>query len=278
MSGHGQSTSRVVRANGIDVACDVAADDDDAPWLVCLHSLATDRRIWDAMLAQLETPACVVCPDLRGHGETGATAPPYTLDLLVEDVVDVMDALEIASATIVGLSIGGMIALGAAIHHPERVTALVVADARADAPAPSVERWDAMIDVAERDGVPAAIDLALERWFTAGFAERDGATVEELRRRASATPVEGFVGAARALQGAAYLPALPTLEVPTLFVVGAEDAATTPAVMGEMAAAVAHSRLAVIPHAAHLTPVEAPTAFAALLDGFLAGIGGPVAA
>ena len=97
---------------------------DDAPVVVMGSSLGTDRHMWDAQVRLLERRYRVVRYELRGHGRSTSPArgdAPTTIADLGEDVVRLMDHLGIDRAHQVGLSIGGMIALWLAEHHPERV-------------------------------------------------------------------------------------------------------------------------------------------------------------
>ena len=91
-----------------------------------------------------------------------------------------------------------------------------------------------------------------------------------LRERIATNPADGVVGALAALaERPDSTPTLPTIDVPTLVLVGAEDGLTPPAVHAEMHAAIAGSRLVVIPAAGHMSPMEAPPAFNAAFGDFL---------
>lgn len=257
-----------VRVNGIDVHCEVSGADRN-PWLLCLHSLATDGGIWEAYLGALEASFRVVRPDLRGHGQTEATAPPYSLDLLVEDTIGLMDALDIQRTSVLGLSIGAIIAMGLALDVPDRIERAVVADARADAPPAYVQMWDNAVATAEADGVEPVVNSSVARWFSQPFIDSGAPEIERLRTRALRTSLDGLIGCARAVQGLNYLPRLHEIRVPILFVVGGEDPAAPPAVMRDMASRVPGADLIELPGAGHLTPVEVPEAFAAAVLPFL---------
>lgn len=205
--------------------------------------------------------------DLRGHGASPASPPPYTLELLQHDLIDVISALELGRCSIMGVSIGGILALGLALEAPELVERIIVADCRADAPQPYVAMWDDSIATVERAGLEPVIESSVERWFSSTFRELNPDVVSQVRERALATSVDGFIGCARAVQGLALLDRLHDISTPSLFMVGSEDPAAPPEVMREMARRVAGSELVEIPGAGHLTPVEAPEAY---LDAVLA--------
>lgn len=247
-----------VDANGTRLHVEITGD---GPPLLCLHSLATDTRVWDRQLDDLTDRFRVIRVDLRGHGSSPATAPPYSLDLLREDVVAVMDALDIESADVMGLSIGAILALGLALDNPVRVDRIVVADCRADAPPPYVAMWDDAIATIETQGLAPVIETSVARWFSEQFRSDRPDVVEEIRNRAMGTSIEGFIGCARAVQGLAYLDRLHHIETPALLVVGELDPAAPPAVMADMASRIPGAELVQLAGAGHLSPVEAPQLF-----------------
>lgn len=256
--------------NGLDVHYEIGGSP-DAPPLLCLHSLATDNAVWDAQVPALEAHFRVVRPDLRGHGATAATPPPYDLDLLRDDAVGLLDALGIERVSVLGLSIGAIIALGLALDAPERVERIVVADCRADAPDAYKAIWDGAIATIDEHGLAPVIDSSVQRWFSEKFRAAEPATVAAVRDRAMGTAVDGFVGIARAVQQLDYLRRLDDIAVPALFVVGTEDPAAPPAVMAEMAARVPGARLVELDGAGHLTPVECGDRFTDAVVPFLRG-------
>jgi 3-oxoadipate enol-lactonase len=257
-----------VTVNDIEVQCSIAGDP-DGPVLLCLHSLATDHRVWDAQVPALARHFRVVRPDLRGHGGTTATPPPYDLAQLGLDALGVLDALEVDRAAVMGVSIGAILALGLALDACGRTERIVVADCRADAPAPYVAMWDSAIATAMSDGLEPVLQTSIERWFSADFRRAQPDVVATVHDRARRTALDGFVGCARAVQGLDYLPRLADIDVPTLFVVGGQDPAAPPAVMREMAERVRGSTLVELDGAGHLTPVEAADEFTAAVMPFL---------
>jgi 3-oxoadipate enol-lactonase len=261
-------TSSNLVVNGIRLHAD-SVGPPDAPTIVLLHALATDISLWEAQVDVLADSFRVVRLDMRGHGASSSTPPPYDLDLLVSDVIGAMDALVIDRAHIVGLSIGGMLALGLALDYPERVDHVVVADARADAPDEYIAIWDGAISTVETSGFEPVIETSLQRWFTADYIKREPEVVNRLRQTALATSQDGFIGCARSVQRVAYLPRLGEITAPMLFIAGELDAPANPTLMRGMADATPGAELKVIPGAAHFTAFEAPEAFTDLLLDFL---------
>ena len=239
------------------------------PWLLLSNSLATDSGMWDDQMPLLTRTHRVVRYDTRGHGESSAPEGPYSFDMLVADMEAVLDHLGISSADVMGLSLGGMTALGLGLTHPQRVRSLVVADARADAPRPFVEAWDARIAAVREGGMAAVLDGTLERWFTERGRARRPEAVERARAMILRTSPAGYIGCAAALQRLDYLRHLPDMRLPALYVVGSEDSGAPKDAMQAMASATPGGRLALIEGTAHISNMEDPAAFeAAVADWF----------
>ena len=148
---------------------------------------------------------------------------------------------------------------------------VVVADARADVPDAYAAIWDGVIATAQAEGLGPIVDSSLERWFSAEFRAGVPPIVDILRSQALETSIDGLIGCARAVQGLAYLPELPRIQAPTLFVVGENDPAAPADVMRDMASRVEGAAFEVIAGAGHLTPLESPDEFGRIVTAFLAG-------
>src|ERR1700688_4950472 len=122
----------------------------DAPVLLLLHSLGTSLHVWDDQEAALAERYRVVRPDLRGHGLTAAPPGPYTIDVMAQDVLAIMDALGIAAAHVGGLSIGGMGAQTLAARAPDRVASLILCDTAMAIP--PAEMWRERAAIARHQG------------------------------------------------------------------------------------------------------------------------------
>jgi len=237
------------------------------PWLLLSNSLAADLTMWDDQIPLLTRTHRVVRYDTRGHGQSEAPEGPYDFPTLVEDMVAVLDAVGARKADVIGLSLGGMTALGLALTHPDRVRRIVVCDARADAPTPFVQGWEDRIGAIHAKGMEALVEGTLSRWFTPSAAQAPRDRAAAMIR---ATPALGYIGCARALQGLDYLKDLPRMSVPVLYVVGEEDLGAPLAAMQAMADATPGGRLVVLPGLAHVPNMEDPTAFGQSIEGWLA--------
>ncbi len=243
-----------------------------APWLVFSNSLATDLGMWDAEAAHYAGRYRVLRYDTRGHGGSAATPSPYTLDLLVSDAAGLMESLGVKRPIFVGLSLGGMTAMGLALRDPARLRAIAVCAARADVPDGFGMMWDERIGIARTKGMNALVESTLARWFTPELLAQKPAFLDGVTRMIETTSVEGYAGCAEALKRLDYLPRLDRITLPTLFVAGANDIAAPSANMRAMSEKVARSRFVELNPSGHLVNLQQPARFRESLDAFLAAV------
>lgn len=237
-------------------------------WLLLSNSLAADLTMWDDQIGWLTRTHRVLRYDTRGHGQSTAPKGPYSFDMLVGDMVALLDHLGADRADVMGLSLGGMTALGLGLANPARVRRMVVCDARADAPPPFVQSWDDRIAAIRAGGMATIADGTLARWFTPAA---DAAVPERARAMILNTSPTGYEGCANALKGLDYLRHLGGMAAPVLYVVGAEDMGAPPAAMRAMADATPGSHYAEVAGTAHVPNMENPAAFAQAVGGWLEG-------
>ena len=251
------------------LACDVQGEP-GRPWIALSNSLGADLSMWDAQMAMLTRTHRVLRYDTRGHGRSSLGSEPVTMSRLVLDVVALLDHFGIERADVMGLSLGGMTALGLGLDHPQRLRRLVCAAARADTAPAAAEAWNARIAAVEAGGMATVAEATLERWFTPAARAQRPAVVDRVRATFLATPVQGYVACAQAIKALAYGPRLPSLSAPALFVAGDADVAAPPEVMRAMAEASPQGAFEIIAHAAHLINIEQAERFDAIVSRFLA--------
>jgi len=117
----------------------------DAPLLLFCHSTFSDHRLFDDLIAALSHDWRCVALDWPGHGRSGWRADGWTMDDLVHSVPQLLTALGVRSAILLGVSLGAAVALRTALAYPERVRALVYMSARAEPHVPELlQRMAAM--------------------------------------------------------------------------------------------------------------------------------------
>ncbi|KQZ21993.1 3-oxoadipate enol-lactonase [Caulobacter sp. Root1472] len=241
----------------------------DKPVLVLLNSIGCDLSLYDLVVPMLTPDFRVLRIDTRGHGASDAPAGDYSLDLLADDVLAVMDAAGAAKASICGTSLGAMIAMALAPKAPERVEALVLA---CTSPAMDPSTWDQRLALIRAEGLSAIVEAVMGRFFSDAFRAKHPEVVETVRTGMLAQNPDGYCGCGAAIRDMALLEALPAISAPTLVLTGAKDMATPFEGHAErIVSAIPGARHAVV-EGAHLPSLEAPAALAGAVRGFLAEV------
>lgn len=192
---------------------------------------------------------------------------PYTVAQLGQDALAILGAERITTAHVCGLSLGGITALWLAVHAPDCVRSLTMANTGARIG--SVEFWDARMALVRERGMPAVADVAIPNWFTDGFRAREPAVVQRFRDDIESTPVEGYLGCSAAMRDEDLRESLSAVRCPVLAIAGASDRSTPPELLQFVHDRLKGSRLVTL-QAAHISNVEQEAAFNAALSAFLA--------
>lgn len=227
-----------------------------APVVVLSNSLGSTHTMWDAQVDALAEHFRVVRYDTRGHGESPVPTGPYDIDDLADDVVALLDTLDVERAHFVGLSLGGMTGMRLAARNPERVDRLVVlcTGARLE---PS-QAWHDRAATVRENGTASVAEAVVQRWFTAPYLESNDDVRAASEAVVASTPAEGYAACCEVIASMDLRPDLPSIEAPTLAIAGADDPATPPAKLQEIAENVQDGRLLVVPESAHLANAEQP--------------------
>lgn len=244
-----------------------------APWITFSNSLATDFSMWDEEVDALKDDYRILRYDKRGHGLSEAPEGPYDFDMLIGDVIGLWDELGIEKSHFVGLSIGGMTALGLALAHPNRVSSIVVSNSRADATPEFKEAWDQRISMAEANGMEGMAEPTVQRWCSKPFLDSGTVKLERLANMVRATSLTGFKGCGRAIQGLNYHSRLGEIKSPTLYIAGKEDGGTPADNMRRMHGDHPGSQFVELSPAGHISVVEQPEAHSKAVREFLASVG-----
>ncbi len=235
----------------------------DAPVIVFVNSLGTDLRIWDDVVAQLANDYRCVTYDKRGHGLSSVPAAPYSMAEMSSDLQQLVDKLGIERFTLVGVSIGGMIGQRFALDHPHRLSALVLCDTAARVG--DAETWNGRIDTVREAGLVAMADAVLLRWFPEAIRHGRDTEIAGWRNLLLRTPVEGYAGACAALRDTDLTEEIGRIAMPTLVVVGAEDASTPVELVRATADRIPGARFQVIERAGHIPSIDQPSVLARLI-------------
>jgi 3-oxoadipate enol-lactonase len=254
-----------VRSGSVEIHYEVQGAA-EAPALLLLHSLGVDLGMWEPQMPDFLQRYRVIRYDVRGHGHSGVGAAKCSMEMLAQDAMAVLDAEQIVRAHWCGLSLGGMTAMWAASHRPERVERLALCNTSAHLPPAAL--WHSRMELVRREGMRAVAPAVIERWFTASFRSSQPEKVARIEGILEATRPDGYAAACGAIAEMNQLSDIRRIAAPTLVICGAEDPATPLAHSAALCDAIADSRLVVLP-AAHLSNVERPQDFSAAVRDFL---------
>lgn len=243
--------------------------------VLLVHAFPLSARMWEPQIESLGDRWRFIAPDLMGFG--GSDAPEdesgYSMDAFADDLAAVLRELGVDRVVLVGLSLGGYVALAFLRKHRSAVSALVLADTRAEADAPeNVEKRTTQQGLVREQGPGALTDGLIGALLGEPTREKKPDVVSNVRSLME-NPAAGYVGALEAMKRRPdSTPDLASIDLPTLIVVGENDTLTPPELSRKMHEHVRDSRLVVIPEAGHLSNLEAPEAFNGALAEFLSGL------
>jgi pimeloyl-ACP methyl ester carboxylesterase len=242
--------------------------------LILLHAFPLSKAMWRAQVQDLGADHRVLAPDLRGFGGSSPFQGPPSIEIMADNVASLLDALKVSEPIALGgLSMGGYVALAFARRHPQRLRALILADTKA---APDDEQAKAnrnnMIDLARRS-VAEVIERLLPKLVSDATRTQRPDVLDEVRKIASAQTPTAIINALEALRDRPdAAPGLADIKVPTLVIVGADDALTPPPVAQVLVERIPRATLFKIDGAGHLSNMEHPSLFTDEVRSFLRGL------
>jgi 3-oxoadipate enol-lactonase len=257
-------------------------DDIDVAWfevgrgdpLILIHGLADDHRAWRRALPDLMLRHRVILYDFRGHGETGLGRPDRTLRQLAGDLVRLMDAIGLERAHVAGFSLGGTIAMRAAIDSAPRIRGLVLVATSSRVGRSAADWYRRRVEMVEKNDheLRATLDADTAEVYAQAPHELDEGLL--IRRQSTADP-RGYANACAAMAALNENPLDPELgriSAPTLIVASERDQHCPPKAAQVIATGVPGSRLEILPDAGHAIPVERPRELAGSMLSFLSEI------
>jgi 3-oxoadipate enol-lactonase len=239
--------------------------------VVFVHGFPFSNKMWQPQLDLVGESFRAIAYDVRGHGESYVGDGQYTIEGHVDDLIVLLNLLSIQKAVIVGLSMGGYIALRALERNPERFRAAVLCDTRseADGNEGKLKRF-AAITAVKNDGAEAFADVFVKNVFAPGTFKRNPQAIERIHSVIKRTSELSIAGTQLALAARTdATPSLSKIGVPTMILVGELDVITPPSASQAMHERIPHSEMHVIPHAAHMSNLENPEFFNEKLMTFL---------
>lgn len=242
------------------------------PALLLIHGVGLAMTMWDSAAALLEPHYTVIRYDLIGHGRTPAGGATVSLSDFVGQVQDLLDHLAVERPSVLGFSLGGIVARGWAAAFPKRVDKLVVLCSIAPRSAPERQAIAARLQLLEQGGVAATVDAAIGRWFTPAFIQRRPEVVEQVRQTLLSNAGHGYPAAYRFFATAdSVIDGIGRrISCPTLAITAEDDVGSTPEMARRIAGETRRGEVHVVPGLRHMAVVESPAAVLRPVLDFLA--------
>ena len=251
------------------LAVDLAGN---GPLLLFMHGIGGNRTNWRAQLPAFAAGFACVAWDARGYGGSDDYEGPLAFDDFVADVLRVLDHFGAGRAHLLGLSMGGRIAMRTALLQPQRVATLTLVDTHEGFEALSPAQRQAFVDSRRAPLVggkePADIAGPVARTLVGPKARPEH--LQQLIDSISALHKESYIKSLQATVDQAALGDIAQIAAPAHFIVGADDTLTPVAMHDEMAAKMGGAPVTVIPDAGHLSNIENPADFNAAALAWLA--------
>jgi pimeloyl-ACP methyl ester carboxylesterase len=256
----------LLQVNGAAVDVEQAGSGRD---LVLLHSLLSDRSAFDRVVPLLRAKRRLCLVNLPGYG---ASAPAgTTIEEYADHIAALIQALRLPRDTdVLGNGLGGFIAVALAARHGAKFDRLIAAPALIAFPPPAKEPLRSLAARVEKDGMQAALDIAIRRMFPESFSTAHPEIVAERKRVLEKADAACFSTACKALASLDLAPVLPNVRNRTLVLAGSEDATTPPALARKLAESIKDARFVELAGCGHCPQIENPRAFVAAVEEFLA--------
>ncbi len=256
----------------------IAYDDHGAGQpIIFLHAFPLNRHMWDADIRSLLTEGetqgqfRLVALDWPGFGESDIVDEVSTMEQFADVVAQLMDTLGMRQTILCGLSMGGYAAFAFLRKYPQRLAGLILADTRpgADTPEGRANREN-VAQVAMTEGTEAIANMQLPKLISDYTRQHEPQVETQVWQMMNDAMPQGIAAASRGMaQRLDSTGLLASIQVPTLVMVGEQDALTPPGVAQAYAQQIPNSQFVVIPHAGHVSNMEQPEVFQQAVRGFL---------
>lgn len=242
--------------------------------LLLLHGLGSSSADWLLQIPVFSSHWHVIAPDLRGHGRTPLPDSGLTIEQMAIDMIELLERLDAHPAHVLGLSMGGCVALALALARPDEVRSLILVNTGAAIRLSGRRYLRGLARViALLLGGPPAMARLVARGL---FPDPEQALLRrEAAARLSQVDVRAYLGAVRSLLRFDVRPRLAEIRCPTLVIAGAADETLGPQPTRYLADHPPNARLTIIPRSRHVTPVDQPEAFNRTVLNFLEEITRP---
>jgi 3-oxoadipate enol-lactonase len=259
------------KANGVEIHYQISGSGD---CLALIHGFADNLNMWYKQIPELSRQHRILTYDVRGFGRTERVGAPYTIDVFVEDLHELLGTLEIDSVCVLGFSMGGRIALEYALTYPEMTTGLILANSGVEtSPRPEMAKHRTIMrSVLARADLETLSTMLTKGSFSPGFSSRDPETFRSCKAIRMQNDPSEYLTIMEAVDQALDAPVdLSRIERPVLLIAGEHDALMGRSVAERMKESIGDAELKVLP-TGHASALEAPEEFNRTVLDFMAGL------
>jgi pimeloyl-ACP methyl ester carboxylesterase len=246
--------------------------DPEAPALLLIHGLGLNKDVWQWQGPDLSRDHYVVSYDLYGHGKSNPPPMTPSLRMFAAQAQALLDHLGFARATVIGFSLGGMIARRMVQDHPDKVARIVVLHSPHQRSALAQQAILDRVELARSEGPAATVEAALDRWFTAPFRRQNPQMMALVRSWILQNKTEIYHTIYRVLaEGIDEITTPePAISCPALIVTGDQDFGNGPEMSQAIARDIVGAVVRILPGLRHMALAEEPTAMTHMILSFLA--------
>lgn len=239
--------------------------------VVLIHGVGLNKEMWGGQVVGLASHYRVISYDMLGHGASPRPASGTPLLGYADQLLELLDHLQIPQATVIGFSMGGLVARAFALHYPERLHGLVVLNSVFNRSPEQRAGVIARTAQAAEHGPDANAEAALSRWFSREYQAANPAQIAALRQTLAGNDPQGYLTTYElfATQDMYRADDLKGIRAPTLVATGELDPGSTPEMARQLADRIPGATVAVLAEQRHMMPVESPRLVNQLLLGFL---------
>lgn len=249
-----------IRANGIEVNCRLSGEGE---CIVLIHGFGDNLDIWHNQEVAFAGRYRTLAYDVRGFGQTKGNGEPYSIELFAGDLYELLRALDIKSACIVGFSMGGRIAVEFALAYPEVTKALILANTGVGAfPKTEMESHrKIMAELLKKGNIEAIADMTTRGSFSRGFAKQNPAVIQRCKEIRMQNDPSDYLAIMEAVDDALdATPDMSLIKCPTLIITGENDTLMGEPVAQQMKDLIENAELKILP-TGHASALEAPESF-----------------
>ena len=237
--------------------------------VLLIHGVGSDLESWEGVLSYLSPSRRYILYDQRGHGRSSRTPGPYSLSDLTNDAVALLDHLDLDIVSVVGFSLGGLVAQSLAINHSTRVANLILISTVAGRTTEEKVRVNERAKMLTQEGALTHLTNAVDRWFTTDFIVNNPEVLKARREKTMQIDPDCYAAAYQVLASNDLGDQLNRITVPTLVMTGENDIGSNPRMSNFIHTQIKSSELNILPRLKHSVLLEAPELVGGLIEPFL---------